>query len=214
MNDQLRRSRKQGLAIIGLAITAVALSGCGGTNHKNMSGLNDGPTASATPSYGPAAVGAHNAQDVTFATDMIPHHRQAVEMAEMALSRETDAELKALATQIKGAQAPEISQMGGWLLGWGSTVPPSSDMSGHSMSSMNGMMSADEMSQLDAAKGTEFAKLFLRGMTKHHQGAVAMARTESASGQNAEAKTLASKIITAQQQEIATMSQLMAKLSG
>lgn len=82
------------------------------------------------------------------------------------------------------------------------------------MSGMEGMMSAGDMTQLTSAKGNEFAKLFLAGMTKHHQGAVAMAKAELASGQNAEAKALASDIITAQNKEIATMTELLAKLGG
>ena len=148
---------------------------------------------------------------------MIPHHTQAVEMAEMALTRDTDAGVKALAAQIKAAQAPEIAQMGGWLRGWGSAIPTGDGMSGHSsggMTGSNGMMTSDEMSQLDAASGNEFAKLFLNGMTQHHRGAVAMAKTELATGQSSQAKALATNIITAQNTEIATMAELLTKLGG
>ena len=217
MNSLLSRTRTRLLATAGAALAVVVLAGCS-SDHNSMSGTSHGasPSTSGTPSYGPAATGPHNAQDITFATDMIPHHTQAVEMAEMALTRETDAGVKALAAQIKGAQAPEIAQMGGWLRGWGSTIPTGSGMSGHrgGMTAGNGMMSSDEMTQLDAASGNEFAKLFLTGMTQHHRGAVAMAKTELAAGQSSEAKALASEIITAQNTEIATMAELLAKLGG
>ncbi len=208
----MTRTKKSALALTAAALATLAVSGCGmsGSSH-NAAG------SSPSASYGPAATGAHNAQDETFLTDMIPHHAQAVEMADMVLSHGADAELTALATQIKAAQAPELAQMSGWLVGWGKSVP--STGGGHSMSGTSGhdgsgMMSADEMTQLDAASGTQFAKLFLTGMTKHHEGAVAMAKTELADGQNAEAKTLASNIIAAQDKEIATMTALLAKLNG
>ena len=67
------------------------------------SGSGASPSASATP-----AVGAHNQADIAFATEMIPHHRQAVQMADLALSRATNAEVKTLAQAIKAAQDPEI----------------------------------------------------------------------------------------------------------
>lgn len=218
MNINLTRTRKSALTLTGTALTALALTSCGGGSHTSHPATGSGPTAAATstPSYGPAASGPHNAQDATFLTDMIPHHTQAVEMADMALSRETDAGVKALATQIKAAQGPEISQMSGWLVGWGKPVPAGSGM-GHDMSGMassDGMMSNDEMAMLDHATGTEFAKLFLTGMTRHHEGAVTMAQAELSTGQNPEAKTLASKIIAAQNKEITTMKALLTKLGG
>ena len=76
------------------------------------------PTSSPKTSSSSSASTAHNAADVTFATDMIPHHSQAVEMADMALSTATNADVKTLATKIKAAQEPEISTMSGWLKAW------------------------------------------------------------------------------------------------
>lgn len=64
----------------------------------------------------------HNAQDVSFAQDMIPHHQQAVQMSDMALTRASSANVKDLARRIKAAQGPEIEQMKGWLSGWGAPV--------------------------------------------------------------------------------------------
>ena len=169
-------------------------------------------------SYGPPATGPHNAQDVTFVKDMLPHHSQAVEMADMALSRDTTPEVKALAQQIKDAQAPEISAMGGWLTGWGEQVPAAdamghSSMSGGMTMGGTGMMSADEMTALDKATGTEFARKWLSDMTEHHTGAVRMAQTETASGQNADAKKLAASIISSQTAEITTMKQLLSTVA-
>ena len=64
-----------------------------------------------------------NATDVQFATDMIPHHRQAVDMAALADTHASSAEVKALAAKIRKAQEPEIATMSGWLTAWGEPVP-------------------------------------------------------------------------------------------
>ena len=187
---------------------ALVLTGCGATSTRSSVGA-----ASSRPSTGPAASGPHNAQDISFATDMLPHHTQAVEMAEMALSRATDPKVQALAKQIKIEQAPEISSMRGWLAGWGK---PAAAGESHEMSGMHGgaggMMSDGDMQQLDKASGQAFAKRWLTGMTRHHQGAVEMARTELTNGQNLEAKALATGIVGSQSAEIATMKTLLAGL--
>jgi len=75
-----------------------------------------------------------------------------------------------------------------------------------------GMMSEDDMKKLDAAKGTEAAKLFLTQMTAHHQGAIMMAKAEESGGQNPDAVALAKAIVTAQQKEIQEMKDLLATL--
>lgn len=199
------------------ALTALVLAGCGSTSSStNSAQTRTAPTTTSKSSYGPPANGPHNAQDVAFLNDMLPHHRQAVEMAEMALTRDSDPQVKTLAQQIKGAQAPEIATMSGWLTGWGQPVPAAGahEMGGMAGGAMNGMMSGAEMTALDAAAGKPFAKLWLTGMTKHHTGAVDMAKKEQVSGQNADAKALAGRIISSQSAEIATMTKLMSTLNG
>lgn len=141
---------------------------------------------------------------------MIPHHRQAVMMSDLVIAKPgLDPKITDLATRIKTAQAPEISQMTGWLVGWGTDPSASPAMAG--MGGMDGMMSQAEMDGLQKAPSAEAAKLYLTGMIKHHQGAVAMARTELASGQNADAKRLATTIVTTQQAEISEMQKLLAR---
>jgi uncharacterized protein (DUF305 family) len=201
--------RRASLVVAALASTAL-LAACGTGSASNT---HRSVGASASSSYGPAATGAHNSADVAFATDMIPHHKQAVEMATMALSQATNAQVKSLATAIKGAQDPEINTMSGWLVGWGKKVSASTDMTGMggmggSGAPMNGMMSASEMTQLGQASGAAFDRLWVQMMTRHHQGAVEMAKTELSMGQNSEAKSLATKIIAAQTAEIGTMTGL------
>ena len=139
---------------------------------------------------------------------MIPHHREAIQMAERAAERASTPDVKALAARIEAAQAPEITTMTQWLKSWGEDVPPSG---GHG-ATHGGMMSDDDMSLLMGATGPAFDRMFLEMMTEHHKGAIEMARTEQAKGAYAPAKELAGKIIAAQQNEIDEMATLLAKL--
>jgi uncharacterized protein (DUF305 family) len=83
-------------------------------------------------------------------------------------------------------------------------------MGGDDASGMGGMMSTQEMAALAAASGVEYDRLWLRGMVVHHQGAVEMSNVELMRGVNPDAKALARRIITAQQSEITTMTELLA----
>ena len=78
---------------------------------------------------GSGSAAGHNDADVAFAQQMIPHHQQAVEMAQLAETRAESAEVKNVAAEIKAAQDPEIETMTGWLESWGEDVPDE-DMSG------------------------------------------------------------------------------------
>ena len=71
----------------------------------------------------PATTGDHNQADVMFAQMMIPHHEQAIEMTELASTRASNADVKALAAQIQAAQQPEINEMRGWFASWGCRCP-------------------------------------------------------------------------------------------
>lgn len=192
-----RRTRRW----IGLSATAMALvltAACGGSSSGGS-----GTSGSAT----------HNQADVAFASDMIPHHAQAVEMADLALTSAADSEIKTLAAAIKGAQDPEIVLMTGWLKAWGEPLPKPG---GHMMAGMdapsNGMMSDAEMKALGEAKGGEFDVIWVEMMTRHHEGAIEMAKTEQAKGQDSDAKALAGRIIDAQTAEIATMATIKSRL--
>ena len=154
--------------------------------------------------------------DIMFAQMMIPHHQQAVEMADIALAKPGASPfVRTLAEQIKAAQQPEIDEMTSWLSSWGATPAPMA--SGHDMSSHNeygfdaasggmpGMMSAKEMKQLERAKGAAFDRLWLRMMIAHHQGAITMAEEVQATTANDAVLALATAIATAQRSEIEQM---------
>ncbi len=156
--------------------------------------------------------GAFNSADVSFAQDMIPHHRQATEMAELAADRTQNGQVLGLATKIIAAQQPEIDTMSGWLESWDKKVPSeSSGMSGmnHGGNDMPGMMSDDQMSSLEAASGEQFDEMFLTMMIAHHEGAIEMAEKEETEGRFGDAVDLAKKIQTDQAAEISTMKSLL-----
>jgi uncharacterized protein (DUF305 family) len=155
-----------------------------------------------------------NATDVAFAQGMIPHHAQAVVMADMALAQSTSPAVTELATQIKAAQTPEIEQLTKWLQAWGQPVPDPNGSMDLSMSDMDGMMMSGIMSDADMARlgnatGTDFDSMWLEMMVQHHEGAISMARDEVTGGKFVATKALAESIVTSQQAEIDTMTMLM-----
>ena len=202
------RIRTAATAALALA-TALTLAGCAGNTagSGSMPGMDHGSSSSASPSV---VMAEFNDADVMFAQMMIPHHQQAVEMADMILAKDgIDAGVITLAEQIKAAQQPEIEQLQGWLEEWGAD----SDIGGMSgMDHGDGMMSDEDMQTLDAATGTEASRLFLEQMTMHHEGAITMAQDEGDNGQNADAIEMAQTIIDTQTAEIATMQELLAQL--
>jgi uncharacterized protein (DUF305 family) len=200
------------LAACGALAASLVLGGCG----SDMGRMSPSPSTSSAPSSSssPAPAGAaHNDGDVAFASMMIPHHNQAIEMSDTLLAKSgIDPKITALAKKIKAAQGPEVAQMSGWLASWGENPSPSSTGGMGGMGGMNhgdGTMSHADMGALKSATGNSAAQLFLTGMIKHHQGAVGMAQTELDQGQDPDAKKLAQDIIRTQKAEITTMNQLL-----
>jgi uncharacterized protein (DUF305 family) len=143
----------------------------------------------------------YGANDQMFAAMMIPHHEQAIEMSELALSKSSNQEILVLAQEIKDAQSPEIEQM----KTWGGSM-----MGSHAGHTMNGMLSTAEMKKLRAATGESFDRLFLNGMIKHHEGAIEMADM-IVNSENKEVSALANAIITGQRAEIERMKVLLGR---
>jgi uncharacterized protein (DUF305 family) len=205
---------KRAFALLTVPALAIALAACGdGDDNGGSTGhpmpSHSMPGHSASPGGGQA--GPHNGQDVMFAQMMIPHHRQAIEMAGLAATRASSAQVKALAADIKKAQAPEIQQLGAWLKSWDAPVPSpgTTGMGGMHHGGTDGMMSDKDMKELGAARGEAFDKAFLKMMIEHHEGAVAMAGTERSSGQFPPAQQLAGNIVSSQTAEIAKMRTLL-----
>ncbi|MCQ9129909.1 DUF305 domain-containing protein [Streptomyces hilarionis] len=220
-------TRRSVLAAVSVT-AALTLAACGADSDGGDAAASSSSTAASSASAG--AVGAHNPQDVSFAQGMIPHHRQALEMAELAAGRASSAQVKDLASRIEKAQDPEIQTMSGWLTSWGEKVPSTSDATAGSMPGMDhsgggtmpgmdhsgggampGMMGASDMDELAKTSGKEFDAQFLAMMVRHHQGAVDMAAVEKSKGAYGPAKTMAGSVVTAQTAEIAEMNRLLGK---
>lgn len=204
------------------AVAGLALAGCA----SGADTAAPGSTGSA-PSAAESAM--QNDADVTFAQGMIPHHRQAVEMAELVAGRSENPAVIDLAARIGAAQAPEIDTMTGWLQEWGAEVPAEGDMSGmegmeegmegmsgmegmEGMEGMGGMMTPEQMQGLEQATGAAFDRMFLESMLEHHRGAVEMAQVELDEGADPEALELAQTIIDTQQAEITEMETLLTQV--
>lgn len=121
------------------------------------------------------AVTGYSPDDVRFMQDMIPHHHQALEMAALVGDRTNRPELLDIAGRIDASQADEIAFMQDWLRQRGQAVPdPSAHHAMHTSHQMAGMASPEQMSELAAARGSDFDRLFLRLMIAHHEGALTM----------------------------------------
>lgn len=195
-------------ASVALVLTLVA---CGSEDPPVADPTTTPAGAGTSVDAGSAAAIEMNEADVEFAQGMIAHHEQAIEMAEIALDPAVGASVAVtdLATRIKAAQDPEVELMTGWLTAAGEPVAMDTS-DGHDMSSMEGMMSVEQMDALAAATGAEFDTMWLEMMIEHHEGAIAQSESVTANGANPDVLALADQIIAAQQAEIAEMEALLA----
>lgn len=197
----------------GLVAGGLVLAGCSDSDSMDgMEGMSGSTAESSADSSGEST--SFNDADVTFAQQMIVHHRGAIAMAALADGRAQDPRVLDLAGRIEAAQQPEIDTMTGWLEEWGEPAESSEDMGGmdHGGTDMGGMDM--DTTALEAASGTEFDRMFLEMMIEHHNGAVDMAETEIADGENADAVQLARQIVDAQTTEIQEMETLLSELSS
>ncbi|WP_370971212.1 DUF305 domain-containing protein [Amycolatopsis sp. cg9] len=140
----------------------------------------------------------HNDADIAFAQQMIPHHEQAVRMAEPVPQHTGNPQVIALADGIAKAQQPEIDQLETWLGEWGASSMPGMD---------HGAMPG--MGELDTLRDAAYDRKWLQLMVEHHRGAIDMARTELAQGADGDAKAMAQRIVDTQQSEVDRMTTLL-----
>ncbi|WP_413098631.1 DUF305 domain-containing protein [Streptomyces sp. Inha503] len=197
------------------AAAVLALGACG--NKGDKAEVASASTATSAPAT--AAPGNHNRADTTFAQQMIVHHRQAIEMADLAERRASSSKVKALAAKIEKEQKREIKTMSGWLKSWGEKVPQGMSMPGmndgstSATPSMPGMMNDRRMREMMQTSGKAFDTMFLTMMIKHHQGAIDMAKAEKKHGSYGPAKALAGDIVTTQSAEITEMRKMLGHTS-
>jgi uncharacterized protein (DUF305 family) len=168
---RLLRNACAGVFLLGLAIAGTAQEvpivqpGAPGQDARDLSA--DEAIDIADTSYSP--------DDVQFMQDMIPHHNQAVQMSALVPDRTNLPELRDVAGRIDASQQDEIEFMQQWLRERGEAVPePTAHSAMHTSHDMAGMASPEDMARLAELEGTEFDRLFLTLMIKHHEGAVKM----------------------------------------
>jgi len=165
--------------------------------------------------------------DAGFARDMSRHHLQGVEMANLALERSTDGEVRQLAFDISATQTNQAGRMQGWLSLW--ALPPSggevmawmdgasTGHDGHDAAGgapMPGMATEDELARLRSLTGTEFDVEFLRLMIRHHQGGLEMAQYAAEHADEQAVANLAEGIAETQDAETTTMSRMLSARGG
>lgn len=222
----MRRSRTSWA--IAVLVAALAATACGGAARSES-------TPAATPAAGSTAEleAIYRARvdsartrfteaDVRFMTHMIAHHAQALVMARLAPTHGASPAIQTLAARVLNAQQDEIATMQQWLRERGQPVPEVHVMGTEVMvhgadhaAHMPGMLTPEQLRELDRARGPEFDRLFLTNMIEHHRGAVAMVhdlfRTDGA-GQDEAVFKIASDIQVDQLTEVARMEQMLSAL--
>lgn len=156
-----------------------------------------------------------NHDDAAFMQMMVLHHAQALDMARLAPSRAGNDRVAGLAERIEAAQGPEIMMMAAWLdersLGVprAGDDPESFDHSEHGHAGMAGMLTDEQMKELEDSAGRSFDRLFLEGMIAHHEGALAMAERVLAEGEDLRVNELAADVSVSQAAEISRMRELL-----
>ena len=228
-------STRTHLVLAAHALVALALAGCGGGGRRSEAGVS--PETKAAPQGEVSAIAKAKADsarypytkaDVHFMSAMIGHHAQAIVISDWAPSHEAGAAVRRLAERIINAQQDEIATMQRWLRNRRLPVPePALSLSNGARATgmkmrmnggvhemlMPGMLTEDQMRQLDQARGPEFDRLFLTLMIQHHKGAVSMVKDlfgSQGAGQDETVFKFASDVSVDQSTEIARMEKMLA----
>jgi uncharacterized protein (DUF305 family) len=152
--------------------------------------------------------------DVEFMQGMIAHHAQAIHMSRMAEAHGASPRLLRLARKIDQSQVAEIRIMQEWLRSNGQVAP---DTSSWRTMTMPGMLTKEQLEQLDASSGVEFDRAFLNLMIQHHEGALQMVKDLLATpraGQEVDVNVFANDVVTVQTAEIGAMRQMLSQLAS
>ena len=203
--------------------------------RANKSAVRTAPSATATPAGGPsnatyiAKARADSARlpyteaDIHFMSGMIHHHAQAIAMAKWAPTHGASPAIQRMCERIINAQTDEITVMSNWLRDRNQPVPvPSASGMKMTMNGMEhtmlmpGMLTEEQMKELDAARGADFDKLFLKYMIQHHKGALQMVtdvQGTSGAGQDELTFKLTSDVYADQSTEIDRMEKMLVQLT-
>jgi uncharacterized protein (DUF305 family) len=194
-----------------LVVGAIALSAAAGAALASLL------PGDATTGDGSAEIGlqapAEDSAEAGFARDMMVHHAQAVQMAEIVRDKTESEEIRTMAADIALTQQAQIGQMQGWLAVWGLPATgrePAMTWMGHPTEGrMPGMASPEELNNLQQASPEEADVLFLQLMIPHHEAAVPMSEAVLEETDRPEVERLAGAIAASQLGEIEMMKGLL-----
>ena len=213
-----------------MLLASCALAACSG--HSAASGGATAPAPANAQGEAAAIAKAradsirypYTAADVHFMQGMIGHHSQAIAMASWAPSHGASASVQRLAERIINAQQDEIATMQQWLTDRHQMVPEAKAgpmkmmVNGKEQEMlMPGMLTAEQMHQLDLAKGPDFDRLFLTDMIQHHEGALTMVAAlfdSPGAGQTPDIFGFATGVDADQRAEIARMQAMLTTITG
>jgi uncharacterized protein (DUF305 family) len=194
-----------------LVVGAIALSAAAGAALASLlsSGASPGDGSGETGLEAPA----EDSAEAGFARDMMVHHAQAVQMAEIVRDKTESEEIRTLSADIALTQQAQIGQMQGWLAVWGLPATgrePAMTWMGHPTEGrMPGMASPEELNDLQQASPEEADTLFLQLVIPHHEAAIPMAEAVLESSDFPEVERLAGAIAASQLGEIEMMKGLL-----
>jgi uncharacterized protein (DUF305 family) len=210
-------------------IAGASLAGCGGAARpaSPAAPAADARMAAVEQARADSVRRPYTEADIEFMTGMIRHHAQAIRMARLAPTHGASRSVRTLAARIINSQRDEITAMQQWLRDRLQPVPevsedgtvaiPAGAHGAHAMhgGEMAGMLTAEQLDELEEARGREFDRLFLSYMIQHHQGAVAMVQElfgTYGAGQDETVFKLASDINVDQITEIERMKRMLVEV--
>ncbi|MFC4056798.1 DUF305 domain-containing protein [Planomonospora corallina] len=206
--------------VLAVIATAAVTAGCSASEAGTSSPLVAGTGAPVIVPGGPGDAGRTaapgerlgesearvTAADVRFAEGMIPHHRQALEMAALVPERSSSRKVRTLAERIAAAQRPEIEAMRSWLESVGRTS------GAHGIHGDGHPVTEEEMNRLRTARGRAFDELFLTLMIRHHEAALEMATGQLGAGADRTMTAMAGDVVSGQGVEISRMREMLEEL--
>jgi uncharacterized protein (DUF305 family) len=192
--------------VVAALLATVALAGCGSADPSTLRAAVTSSTATAPGSFGAA--------DILFVQMMIPHHQDAVTMAELARTRSRSPRIRSVAEQISRTQQPQIDTMIGWVQAAGRPTAPPDFNTGHGVGehAVPGTMTFTDLVRLRESSGARFDRKFLTVMIRHHRGTLVTATAEFAEVSSPEVKALGQEMAAKQKAELKTMRQILAQL--
>ena len=203
MSRRFARRRLLGRVLLPAALVLpLTLTACGG-------GEDGAPATAAGAAKDAPASSGYNDQDVMFLQMMIAHHRQGVEMAEVAAERAKRAEVRSLAAAVVATQKEEVTMMTSWLKSW--SKPTTTDHAPGTHAEHGGLPATGpkEIKKLKQTTGAAFEPAFLNLFVAHQHNAVEMAETETGKGGNAEVKAYAKRVKESRTDQIRQMLRML-----